>query len=157
MNKLLMFFSLFLVLFFTQSAFATATNSPVGLWKTIDDVTNKPKAIVQISESSSKALSGRILKIYPRPGYDQNELCTSCEGKWHNKRIVGMTILENLRQDKNNPLHWTDGEILDPMNGKTYHATVQLIDNGQRLNVRGYVGLPLFGRTQTWVRVANPE
>jgi uncharacterized protein (DUF2147 family) len=47
---------------------------------------------------------------------------------------------------------WTGGEILDPENGKTYKATLKLADNGQKLLVRGYIGLPIFGRSQTWVR-----
>jgi uncharacterized protein (DUF2147 family) len=133
-----------------------AAASPVtGYWKTIDDVTGDPKAIVQMTESASHVIQGTIIKIFPRPGFDQNELCTACKGGLHNQRIVGMRIVNGLTEDKDTPGLWNGGDILDPHNGKTYHCTVQLGDNNNRLNVRGYIGMPLFGRTQTWVRVRN--
>jgi uncharacterized protein (DUF2147 family) len=133
------------------------TNSPVGYWKTIDDVTGKPKAILHIQLSEQNKLFGRIIKIFPSPGKDQNEVCTACEGYRHNQRIVGMVILENLQQNEEAPLQWTDGTILDPLNGKTYRSTITLSDDGMKLRVRGYIGIPLFGRSQTWVRVLNPR
>lgn len=128
-------------------------DSPIGLWKTIDDVTGKPKAIVEIWETPDKSLFGRILKIFPRPGHDQNEICTACEGERHNKRIVGMIIMENLKRSKENAREWANGIILDPKNGKEYNCMIRLTQNGQKLDTRGYIGLPLFGRTQTWLRV----
>lgn len=130
--------------------------SPVGYWRTIDDVTGKPKAIIQISANADKILSGRILKIFPRPGYDQNEVCTACDGAKHNQRIVGMVILEDLKPSKDDATAWEDGQILDPKTGKVYHASITMIDDGARLKVRGYIGTPLFGRTQTWIRVSAP-
>lgn len=136
---------------------ADSATSPVGYWKTIDDVTGQPKAIVQITETSNHSLQGQIIKIYPRPGFDQNELCDACKGDKHNKRIVGMVILEKLQQDKQNAAIWDDGEILDPKNGKTYHCKIQLIENGEKLSVRGYIGIPLFGRSQTWLRVRSSQ
>jgi uncharacterized protein (DUF2147 family) len=146
---------LFISLFFMQCVFAMATNSPLGYWKTIDDVTGKPKAIVQIWETPNHLLYGRILKIYPRPGYDQNELCSACEGAKHNQRIVGMVILTDLKQNQKDSNKWSSGQILDPKNGKTYHCNLEVIDGGMRLKVRGYIGVSLFGRTQTWLRAEN--
>lgn len=125
----------------------------VGYWRTIDDVTGKPKAIIKISESQDHTLRGQILKIFPRPGFDQNEVCAQCEGDKHNQRIVGMTVMNQLKLDKDNEHLYTQGSILDPNNGKTYHCNVLLTQNGQQLEVRGYLGIPLFGRSQTWVRV----
>src|SRR3990167_5103770 len=126
-----------------MNVWAADSNSPVGLWKTIDDVTSKPKAIIEITETPAQTLQGTIVKIFPRPGYDQNELCAKCRGPKHNRRIVGMVILEGLRADQDNPGRWKGGEILDPHNGKTYKSTIQLTNNNQKLNVRGYIGLPL--------------
>lgn len=146
--------TMFFLCIFTLAAYAEAP-SPVGLWKTIDDVTGKPKAIVQLSLSGNQILSGRILKIYPRPGHDQNELCSACEGALHNQRIVGMVILHHLKRDSNNAKLWSGGTILDPKNGKHYHCYATLSDNGQQLFVRGYIGVPLFGRSQTWHRVSR--
>lgn len=155
MRLIAKFLTLVCSLWLLQVIAATNNLSPVGLWKTIDDETGKPKAIVQISESPDKTLSGKILKIYPRPGYDQHELCAACKGDNHNKPIVGLTILHNLVQDKQNPREWNGGDILDPKNGKTYRCTAQLMKDGQQLRVRGYIGVPLFGRSQTWLRTNN--
>jgi len=142
-------------LWLLQVIAANINSSPVGLWKTIDDETGKPKAIVQISETANKTLSGKILKIYPRPGYDQHELCAACKGENHNKPIVGLVILKDLVQDSKNQDEWNGGDILDPKNGKTYHCKIQLAKNGQQLRVRGYIGIPLFGRSQVWLRTTN--
>lgn len=156
-------FSQFLFVCFTtllmSSVYAfnlASLHSPVGYWQTIDDVSGKPKSILQIWETPNKVLSARILKIYPRPGYDQNELCTACQGEKQNQRIVGMVIMNGLQQSRENPSEWANGEILDPKNGKTYHCKLELKEYGQKLSVRGYIGLPLFGRSQTWVRVSSP-
>ena len=66
-----------------------------------------------------------------------------------------MSILYGLKQENNN--QWNKGEILDPENGKTYHCLLRLMENGEKLKVRGYVGVPLLGRSQTWIRVTTPE
>lgn len=152
MNKIvILFFSLLML----QIANAAET-SPVGYWQTIDDVTGKPKAIIQIWENADNVLFGKVLKIYPRPGVSQNEVCTACEGSKHNQPIIGMVILEQLKPNKENTSEWIDGQILDPKNGKVYHSTIRLIESSQKLNVKGYIGLPTFGRTQTWVRTTDP-
>jgi len=152
MKKISQLFFICLSLFVLQYAYAA--NSPIGYWKTIDDVTGKPKSILHIYETNG-ALYGQIVKIFPRPGYDQNELCSACKGSRHNKRIVGMVIMEGLKQSTNNLSEWSGGQILDPVNGKTYRCNIEVTDNGQQLNVRGYIGVPLFGRSQTWIKVSN--
>ena len=48
---------------------------------------------------------------------------------------------------------WESGSILDPDNGKTYRCKIRLTNGGKNLDVRGYVGISLFGRTQTWNRI----
>lgn len=137
------------------NAFA-ANNSPLGYWKTIDDVTGKQKSIVKIYESGG-ALYGQVTRIWPRPGYDENEVCSACTGSRHNQKIVGMVIMEGLKQDSSNPSQWTGGTIMDPLNGKFYRCTITLTNNGSQLNVRGYIGISLFGRSQTWIRHSGPQ
>ena len=132
-----------------------AEPSPVGYWKTVDDVTGKAKSIIQITESSNHTLSGKILKIIPRLGQQQQEFCTACQGERHNARILGMQVLEGLSKLQQPARAWSGGVIVDPKNGKSYQCAIALSKNGQLLNVRGYMGMPLFGRTQTWVRVKN--
>jgi uncharacterized protein (DUF2147 family) len=120
--------------------------SPAGLWKTIDDETGQAKALVRISEDGG-VLRGRIEKLFnpSRP----NPTCDQCSDARKGQPIEGMTILDGLKRDGDN---WEGGEILDPNQGKVYRAKAKLVDGGSRLEVRGFVGVSLFGRTQTWIR-----
>jgi len=129
------------------AALAQAT-SPVGHWKTIDDKTGKPKALVSITEDGG-VLTGKIEKLFRAPSEEQNPTCAKCEGARKDQPIIGMTILSGLKKDGSD---YTGGEIVDPASGKTYKSKATLTDNGSKLDVRGYVGAPMFGRTQTWVR-----
>ena len=130
-----------------------ATNSPVGTWQTIDDVSGKPKALIQIQLAQDNSLIGKVIKVFPQPSKEMHEVCEKCKGEKHNQPIVGMSVLSGLKAtDKN---QWGKGEILDPANGKTYHCTARLSDKGDKLNVRGYIGMPLLGRSQTWMRIED--
>ena len=122
--------------------------SPVGAWKTIDDKTGKPKALVRITEEGG-VLTGKIEKLFRAPSEEQNPTCAKCEGARKDQPIIGMTILSGLKKEGND---YTGGEILDPAAGKTYKSKAALKDNGAKLEVRGYIGAPMFGRSQTWVR-----
>ena len=120
--------------------------SPVGTWKTIDDETGKEKSYVEIYEKDGK-LYGKVSKILTKGKEDAK--CDKCSGALKNKPIQNMVILYDLKKSGN---EWTGGKILDPNSGKEYKATVKL--NGKdKLDVRGYVGISLVGRTQTWVKV----
>lgn len=122
--------------------------SPVGAWKTIDDKTGKPKALVRISEEGG-VLTGKIEKLFRPADQDQNPKCVNCSDARKDQPIIGMTILSGLKKDGN---EYTGGEILDPQEGKTYKTKAKLTDNGNKLEVRGYIGVPMLGRTQTWQR-----
>lgn len=126
---------------------ARAQATPVGLWNTISDKDGKPEAVVEIREVDGQ-LSGvvRELLVAADP---QDSICGKCTDDRKGQRIIGMEILRHMRRDGD---EWNGGEILDPENGKTYRATLKLVDGGKKLLVRGYVGLPIFGRSQTWVR-----
>ena len=128
-------------------AFA-ADDSPVGLWKNIDDATGKPKALIRITESNG-ALQGKIEQLFRAPGEDQNPKCDKCEGARKDQPIVGMEILSGLKKDGD---EYAGGEILDPNNGKVYKSKLHLTDAGKKLSVRGYIGMPMLGRSQVWVR-----
>lgn len=130
------------------SAAAWADGSPVGLWKSIDDATGKPKALIRISENNGE-LSGKIEKLFRAPEEDQNPLCVKCEGALKDQPVIGMTILSGLKKDGE---EYSGGQIIDPANGKVYKSKLTVVDDGQKLNVRGYIGMPMLGRTQTWLR-----
>ncbi|NDZ17678.1 DUF2147 domain-containing protein [Variovorax sp. WS11] len=122
--------------------------SPTGLWKNVDDVSGKPRALVRITESNG-ALLGRIEKVFPAPNEDPNPKCEKCEAANKNAPVVGLVILSGLTKEGD---EYTGGQILDPDNGKVYRSTVRLTDNGKKLSVRGYIGVPMLGRSQTWLR-----
>jgi uncharacterized protein (DUF2147 family) len=128
-------------------AAAQSRTTPIGFWNTISDVDGKPTAVVEIREVNNE-LSGvvRELLVVADP---QDSICGKCPGERKGQRIVGMEIVRHMHADGD---HWSGGEILDPETGKTYRATMKLVDGGQKLVVRGYIGLPLFGRSQTWTR-----
>ena len=126
-------------------------SSPVGLWQTIDDVTKKPTALIRITEQDGQ-LQGRIDKLILAPGANPNPACVACTGVLKNQPVVGLTILSGLKKDG---ASYSGGEILDPQNGKTYKSKLTLQDGGRKLDVRGYIGTPLLGRSQIWIRAGD--
>ncbi len=129
-------------------AFAEAT-SPVGLWKTIDDETKKEKSLVRITEANG-VLVGKIEKLLNPDKPDPK--CEKCTDERKDQPVVGMTIIRNVKKDAEDE-RWEGGDILDPNNGKVYKVRLKPADGGKKLDVRGYIGMPMLGRTQTWIRV----
>lgn len=72
------------------------------------------------------------------------------EEKLRTRPILGMVMLRDFVYDED--LVWEDGEIYDPKNGKTYSCKMTLSEDGRSLDVRGYIGISLIGRTQVWTR-----
>ncbi|MFZ4877392.1 DUF2147 domain-containing protein [Janthinobacterium sp. Mn2066] len=130
------------------AAAAGDNTSPVGTWKTIDDASGKPKSLIVITENNG-VLQGKIEKLFRTPEEDQNPKCDKCTGANKDQPIIGLTILTGLKKDGK---EWSGGEIMDPANGKVYKSKAELTDGGSKLQVRGYIGVPMFGRSQTWVR-----
>jgi uncharacterized protein (DUF2147 family) len=123
-------------------------SSPVGEWRTIDDNTHQPKAIVKIFERDGK-LYGVVEKSLEQNPPHKN--CDECTDDRRGKPIVGLDIIRGLQRDGD---QWDGGTILDPENGKVYRCKMTLEDGGQRLAVRGFIGISLLGRTQVWQRVS---
>jgi uncharacterized protein (DUF2147 family) len=123
--------------------------TPVGRWTTIDDKTGKPSSVVAIYEEDGK-LKGKVETVIVNgPGDDPAPKCTKCEGALKDQPVIGMVILWDLAKDGK---RWTGGRILDPDEGSVYKCRVEPVENGQKLEVRGYIGISLLGRTQTWIR-----
>ncbi|MBX9631483.1 MAG: DUF2147 domain-containing protein [Burkholderiales bacterium] len=138
-----------LTLLFALTAAAADPASPAGLWKTVDDKTKLPRSLVRISEVNG-VYEGRIEQLLNRqPDDDPQGICRACPGDRKDKPLVGMTILSGLKKDGD---IYTGGEILDPKNGKSYRCKMEVIEGGKKLNVRGFIGVSLIGRTQTWLR-----
>lgn len=144
----LLIFSLFLF----GSSVSAADQTPLGTWKTIDDDSHEAKALVEITEHDG-ALSGRVVKLFRKPSEDQNPKCKECSGERKDQPVMGMTILWNLRRDGD---EWNGGEIIDPDGGKIYRCKLHVDETGTRLDVRGFIGFSLLGRTQVWERAELP-
>jgi uncharacterized protein (DUF2147 family) len=134
-----------LLLTFALSLFGVMTFAQIeGKWKTIDDETKQAKSIVEIYKKGDQYY-GKVSQLLIKPA---NPNCTECKDDRKNRPIVGMEIIRGLKKDGN---EFTDGTITDPKTGKTYKCTIKR--EGDKLNVRGYLGFSLIGRTQTWQKV----
>ena len=129
---------------------AAAQSTPAGLWKTIDDDGKTEKSLVRIAENAG-TFSAKVEKIFEAAKQDAR--CEECSDERKNQPVLGMTIVKGVRANLDDKALWDGGEILDPNNGKTYKVRMKPIDGGKRIEVRGYIGAPLLGRTQTWIRV----
>jgi uncharacterized protein (DUF2147 family) len=131
----------------TQLAFA-ADPTAAGLWKTIDDSTGKPRSLIRISEHNGEFSA--VVEKGLRDTDTGDAVCDKCKDERKGKKIIGMTIAKGLKQ---NGHKYEGGEILDPENGKTYKCKMTLDETGNNLEVRGFIGISLLGRSQTWHRV----
>ena len=136
-----------LMLFTFELTAQSSHHTPVGRWRTFSDVTGKENGAVEIIESNGEIL-GRVI-AGSKPNFE-TELCDKCQGERHNKPVKGLRIISGVRRKGD---EWGGGEILDPDNGKVYRVKLRLADNGNKLLVRGYLGISLLGRTQTWARI----
>ncbi len=119
-------------------------NSPAGTWSTIDDKTGEKRAEVNL-EITDGVLSGKIIRVYAQAG--DRGICLKCPGKFKNKPIEGLKFVWGLKEMSHGV--WSGGQILDAKSGKIYD--VKMTVKGNKLYVRGYVGVSMMGRTQVWV------
>lgn len=132
----------------TSSLFAA--DDIAGTWRSIDDKTGFSKALIEIKKSDNGVYQGKIIKILPRPGYTPKTHCQDCPAPYKGAPILGLTVLDGMKQK--NATEYEGGTILDPLSGKIYKSKIKVSNNGKRLRMRGYVGVEVFGRSQTWIR-----
>jgi uncharacterized protein (DUF2147 family) len=132
------------------SGLALAQATPAGLWKTVDDNTKKEKSLVRIVETNG-VYTGKVEKVID-PDSPKDAVCKDCTDDRKDQPVVGMTIIRNMKQSAADKMVFEGGDILDPNNGKVYRVRLKPIENGAKLEVRGYIGTPILGRTQTWIR-----
>ncbi|ASK30454.1 hypothetical protein CEY12_10190 [Chryseobacterium sp. T16E-39] len=116
-----------------------------GKWRTIDDETGKPKSIVEIFKKSDGKYYGKVIQLLIKP---QNPNCVDCKDDRKDKPILGMEVIRGLKKDGD---EFNGGTITNPKNGKTYKCFATR--NGDKLTVKGYIGISLIGKTQTWEKV----
>ncbi|MDD0810514.1 DUF2147 domain-containing protein [Curvibacter sp. RS43] len=129
------------------SSLACAQNSPVGLWRSVDDGTGEAKAEIRIVSEPSGQLTGRIDKALVQKGSPN---CNVCTDDRKDKPVVGLDIIRGVRKTEGKDV-WENGRILDPENGKEYTVRLTPLEGGKQLQVRGYIGV--FYRTQVWQRI----
>ena len=138
---------LFFALIGLLAAATVAAQTPTGAWKTVDDATGKEKAVIRITEANG-VFTGKIEKLLDPAKQDSK--CDECTDDRKGKPVVELTIMRNVKKGEG---HWEGGDILDAANGKVYRVRLSLSADNKKLEVRGYMGTPLFGRTQTWTRM----
>jgi len=145
-----MFAKTFLIFLLSLSA-NLAYADIVGLWQSRDD-DGKPTGYISIAQQGD-IYTGKIEKGLPTD--TEEKYCDVCKGQRKGQRLIGMTILKGVKSKGDGA--YAGEEILDPFSGNTYRVKLKLKDAGETLVVRGYVGMSLFGRTQTWKRVDNGQ
>ncbi len=140
--------SLITVILSVSSLSAMAQMTPLGLWQTISDTDGKATSEVRITETPA-GLVGVVEKALTTSAEPN---CDKCTDERKGKPKVGMEILRHAKKAANKDV-WEGGNILDPNNGTVYKLKLTPVEGGKKLEVRGFVGFALLGRTQTWIRV----
>ncbi|PWJ41994.1 DUF2147 domain-containing protein [Sediminitomix flava] len=142
MKNLLILFGLLLL---SYSSFAQ--KSAIGKWKTIDDETGKARSIVEIFEKNGKVF-GKIAELLDD---DPSKVCDKCPDDRKDQKIVGLEIIRDMELEEEGL--YEEGEILDPANGKIYGCILKVSESGEKMEVRGFLGFSLLGRSQEWIKV----
>lgn len=151
-----LFVSLVVVLSLT-AAFIIATRpvlaasaEPVGQW-----YAEGGAAVVEIAPCDDR-LCGRVVWLHSPLGEDGCKLRdkNNPDLALRKRPLIGLQILDGLVASDH--VSWTGGTIYDPVSGNTYRCRLEL-DGHDRLRLRGYVGIPLIGRSTTWTRVGTDK
>ena len=122
--------------------------SPVGLWEPLDSA-GRPLGLIRIFAFDG-LYYGRIEPSSPTD--DRNARCTLCRGDLHDQPIIGLLLMRHLRPENG---EYVGGDIVDPDTGRVYGCRLRLTDGGHQLTMRGFLGISILGRSQTWQRVAD--
>ncbi len=126
------------------------SQSLIGRWKTIDDISGKEKGVVEIYEKNG-VYYAKIVEIFEEQ--HKNKKCVLCSGDDKDKPFLGLVIIRGLKKCDG---EYNGGTVLDPKNGKHYKCYIKFESN-DKIKIRGYIGVPLLGRTQYWYRVKNSK
>ena len=129
-----------------------AAPTPAGLWQAVDSDTKQPTGWFLITDRDG-VYDGIIAKMFLKPGQDPNVVCDKCTDDRHDQPWLGLEIIRGMKPEDDNK--YGGGTILDPRDGKVYHATMQVTPDGQTLVVRGYIGFELLGENQYWTRLPD--
>jgi uncharacterized protein (DUF2147 family) len=146
------FLAALLPLLVAGHAISADPTTPVGLWQVLDDGTKQPTGWFLIANHDG-VYDGILAKMFLKPGEDPNVVCDQCKDDRHGHPWLGLEIIRGMTQESEDK--YGGGTILDPRDGKIYHATMKLTPDGQTLVVRGYLGIEMLGENQYWTRLPD--
>ncbi len=123
-----------------------------GVWRTIDDKNGVVRAHIKMEKQSDGTYIGTLIEDFPAPGEAPLTTCSKCPAPYTNKPIIGLEILKGFKEEADTPNSYSHGKVLDPRAGKIYSGKAKLSSDGRKLRLRGYVGVSMLGRSQTWLR-----
>jgi uncharacterized protein (DUF2147 family) len=153
-SKLLGVFSTAAAALAVATSVAAAEPAATGLWQKTED--GKPVVWVLIVDHNG-VFEGAFAKMFPKPGEKNDYACNKCEDDRKDKPLLGLSFIRDMKRKSGSALEYEGGNILDPRDGSIYHALMSVSEDGQTLHLRGYVGIPMLGKTEDWTRVPDKE